>query len=60
VYIEEIDVVDGTPLLDIKPYVPTFDARSTDRIGWFTARIDQVYTTRADDRFRSGRSTDTV
>jgi tRNA (adenine37-N6)-methyltransferase len=29
-----IDVLDGTPLLDIKPYVPEFDARPDARAGW--------------------------
>lgn len=32
--IGEIDVFDGTPLLDIKPYVPKFDERSNVKIGW--------------------------
>jgi tRNA-Thr(GGU) m(6)t(6)A37 methyltransferase TsaA len=30
-----VDVLDGTPLLDIKPYVPDFDARSKTRTGWY-------------------------
>jgi tRNA (Thr-GGU) A37 N-methylase len=33
--IEGVDVLDGTPLLDIKPYVPDFDARENIRVGWF-------------------------
>ena len=49
--IEDVDLLDGTPLLDLKPYVPAFDARETARIGWFAGRIDRVHTTRADDRF---------
>lgn len=49
--IEDIDLLDGTPVLDIKPYIPAFDARETERIGWFSNRIDRVHTTRSDDRF---------
>ena len=32
--VEEIDILDGTPLLDIKPYVERFDMRSGVRSGW--------------------------
>ena len=44
------DMVDGTPVLDIKPYVPRFDVRETGRIGWFAKRVDAVGQTRADGR----------
>ena len=33
-FVKGIDVLDGTPLLDIKPYVPDFDAAKKARIGW--------------------------
>ena len=33
--ISEVDIVDGTPLLDIKPYVPDFDIRHNVRKGWY-------------------------
>jgi tRNA-Thr(GGU) m(6)t(6)A37 methyltransferase TsaA len=36
----EIDVFDGTPLLDIKPYVPKFDERKDVRIGWLEGKLD--------------------
>ena len=36
--VEGIDVLDGTPLLDIKPYVPDFDLRSDVRVGWYESR----------------------
>jgi tRNA-Thr(GGU) m(6)t(6)A37 methyltransferase TsaA len=36
--IEGVDVLDGTPLLDIKPYVPEFDVRSETRTGWYKTR----------------------
>lgn len=36
--IEGVDVLDGTPLLDIKPYVPDFDMRQDTRMGWYETR----------------------
>jgi tRNA-Thr(GGU) m(6)t(6)A37 methyltransferase TsaA len=45
------DVVDGTPLLDIKPYVPEFDAHVADRIGWLEKKSTDVRKTVADRRF---------
>ena len=32
---EGVDLIDGTPVLDIKPYVPEFDEREEIRLGWF-------------------------
>lgn len=32
--VEGLDILDNTPLLDIKPYVPAFDAFQAKRIGW--------------------------
>lgn len=49
-HFEGNDVVDGTPVLDIKPYVPAFDVRVTEQIGWFAAGIDQLPGKRSDDR----------
>ena len=36
--IEGIDMLDGTILLDIKPYVPEFDIRENVKIGWYDRR----------------------
>jgi tRNA-Thr(GGU) m(6)t(6)A37 methyltransferase TsaA len=36
--VEGIDVLEGTPLLDIKPYIPEFDVRVDSRIGWYETR----------------------
>jgi tRNA-Thr(GGU) m(6)t(6)A37 methyltransferase TsaA len=36
--IEGIDTLDGTPLLDIKPYVPDFDKPACTRTGWYETR----------------------
>jgi tRNA-Thr(GGU) m(6)t(6)A37 methyltransferase TsaA len=51
-HFEGNDMIDGTPVLDIKPYVPAFDVRKTERIGWFATRIDQLPGKRSDDRMR--------
>lgn len=50
-YIEGVDIVDGTPLLDIKPYVPQFDAPQPERIGWLAKTVSQVRKKKADRRF---------
>jgi tRNA-Thr(GGU) m(6)t(6)A37 methyltransferase TsaA len=50
-HVEELDLLDGTPLLDIKPYVPPFDDRADARYGWFEQRAQHVHTVRADARF---------
>jgi len=49
--IENVDIVDGTPLLDIKPYVPEFDHGEGARIGWLAAARYKIGETRADSRF---------
>ncbi len=36
--VEGVDMFDGTPLLDIKPYVPDFDIREDVRTGWYATR----------------------
>jgi tRNA-Thr(GGU) m(6)t(6)A37 methyltransferase TsaA len=47
--VAEVDMLDGTPLIDIKPYVPEFDAHPDARAGWFETRaVDRRV---ADDRF---------
>ena len=51
-YIEDIDAVDGTPLLDIKPYVPEFDFQKTTKIGWLRGRAHRAKKMKADKRFK--------
>jgi tRNA-Thr(GGU) m(6)t(6)A37 methyltransferase TsaA len=36
-HVADIDILDDTALLDIKPYIPEFDARPGSRAGWFDA-----------------------
>jgi tRNA (adenine37-N6)-methyltransferase len=50
--IEDVDVVDGTPLLDIKPYVPEFDARCTEKIGWLAGKTGKAADIWSDKRFK--------
>jgi tRNA (adenine37-N6)-methyltransferase len=45
-----VDIVDGTPLLDIKPYVPDFDVRQNSKTGWYE-HAGNKQQTMADDRF---------
>jgi tRNA-Thr(GGU) m(6)t(6)A37 methyltransferase TsaA len=50
-YIKDVDIVDGTPLLDIKPYVPDFDWREATRIGWLEENIHKLPSSKDDGRF---------
>jgi tRNA (adenine37-N6)-methyltransferase len=50
--IENVDILDGTPLLDIKPYVPEFDRQEECRIGWLEQVRGMVKAKKSDDRFR--------
>ena len=50
--IEDVDLLDGTPLLDIKPYVPAFDSYCEVKAGWFDAVSHNAPSVRSDERFR--------
>jgi len=50
--IEDVDIVDGTPLLDIKPHVPDFDHRNVEKTGWLSLRAGGARKQKADDRFK--------
>jgi tRNA-Thr(GGU) m(6)t(6)A37 methyltransferase TsaA len=52
-HIENVDILDGTPLLDIKPYVPEFDAQFNVRTGWLENARQTVRHRKSDDRFKS-------
>jgi len=51
--IQDIDVLDGTPLLDIKPYVPEFDAPTDVRTGWLETLAKKNINKKSDDRFHT-------
>ncbi len=47
----DIDMIDGTPVLDIKPYIPQGDERTDARIGWLEGKLQRFLSEYADDRF---------
>jgi len=50
-HIQDVDIVDGTPLLDIKPYVPEFDIREVEKTGWLERNVHKLSTSKDDGRF---------
>jgi tRNA-Thr(GGU) m(6)t(6)A37 methyltransferase TsaA len=50
-FIRDMDMVDGTPLLDIKPYVPEFDKREKIKIGWLKKKMNRLDKIKDDGRF---------
>ncbi len=55
--VEGVDMLDETPLLDIKPNIPAFDHRAPDRCGWFEPHLERIKRNStvpvADNRFHS-------
>jgi tRNA-Thr(GGU) m(6)t(6)A37 methyltransferase TsaA len=51
-HISNVDIIDGTPLLDIKPYVPEFEKEVDIRIGWLKGKSHRAKDTFSDDRFK--------
>lgn len=52
VNIQGVDVLNGTPLLDIKPFIPAFDQVSDAKSGWMKSSENDVVEKRSDNRFR--------
>jgi tRNA (adenine37-N6)-methyltransferase len=48
--VENVDILDGTPLLDIKPYVPFFDDHPAERTGWLETASEEAREKRSDGR----------
>jgi tRNA-Thr(GGU) m(6)t(6)A37 methyltransferase TsaA len=51
-HIDNVDIVDRTPLLDIKPFVPEFDPTADVRIGWLRGKVEGARSKRSDKRFK--------
>jgi tRNA-Thr(GGU) m(6)t(6)A37 methyltransferase TsaA len=50
--VQNVDILDGAPLLDIKPYVPEFDSHAQIRTGWLEQARKTVDNRKSDNRFR--------
>jgi tRNA-Thr(GGU) m(6)t(6)A37 methyltransferase TsaA len=51
IHIVNVDMLDSTPLLDIKPYVPEFDSPTEIRLGWLEHVLKDAKRRRSDGRF---------
>ncbi|MCK9296805.1 MAG: tRNA (N6-threonylcarbamoyladenosine(37)-N6)-methyltransferase TrmO [Desulfobulbaceae bacterium] len=51
-YVENVDILDATPLIDIKPYVPEFDDQGQARTGWLAEAQGVVIQKKSDRRFK--------
>lgn len=51
IHIRNVDIIDGTPLLDIKPYVPEFDVADVKKIGWLRSNMSKLTNVKDDGRF---------
>lgn len=53
VHIEQVDMLDGTPLIDIKPFYPRYDNRENATLGWLEKNKDlPLEKLRSDERFK--------
>lgn len=50
-YIKNMDLLDGSPIIDIKPYIPQFDIHQTTQNGWFDKNIHKMNQQKDDGRF---------
>lgn len=51
--VENVDMLDETPLFDIKPYIPEFDVINGDvKIGWYRTKPKSLHDTKSDERFK--------
>jgi len=49
--VADLDIIDGTPLLDIKPFVPHFVRAEDIRTGWLESKTGKVHGAKDDGRF---------
>ena len=49
--VKDFDIIDGTPLLDIKPYISEFDYRDVTKNGWYKENVHNLSESKDDGRF---------
>ena len=59
-HVSGVDMLEGTPLIDIKPYLGDFDHHRPDKIGWYGATERRGQRVLADDRFDPALETEAV
>lgn len=53
IHIEQVDMLNGTPLIDIKPFYPRYDNRENAKIGWLEKNKElPIEKLRSDERFK--------
>jgi len=55
-HIRNIDILDGTPVLDLKPYVPAFDVFATSKNGWIENNLHKLDDLKDDGRFKKNKN----
>ena len=50
-YVENVDMLNETPLLDIKPYITGFDIHKAEKEGWIEKKTGKLTQVRSDKRF---------
>ena len=49
--VKDFDIIDGTPVLDIKPYISEFDYRDVTKNGWYKENVHNLSESKDDGRF---------
>lgn len=50
-YVDEADLLNGTPVLDIKPYIPMADAFPDAKAGWVEEQVGELWTVEMSTEF---------
>ena len=52
IHFRDVDIIDGTPLLDIKPYIPATDVKTNVKIGWLEDKATRMSERKSDGRVK--------